>query len=242
MLNEFNWIEATGSSPIFMVLVLFSVVTLGVVLERVYYYWQRRGNPDETLANVLEKIRTGNLQSASRVCESTAHPVGTIAAQAFTEDAAQTMEERFQIALSQQKLLLERNLNVLGTMAAIAPLVGLLGTVWGIMRAFSDMAQVGSAAPSVVAAGVAEALVTTAAGLIVAVPALILYNHFSRKMNVMLTIAENHARRIRAGLIEREVRENKHGDTPRDTGGNKEPDRRVGTKDHTQAPVSAPAS
>ena len=82
-------------------------------------------------------------------------------------------------------------------MAAVAPLVGLLGTVWGIMRAFGDMALAGSAAPSVVAAGVAEALVTTAAGLVVAVPALMIYNHFIRRMNVMLTVSENHARSIR---------------------------------------------
>jgi biopolymer transport protein ExbB len=64
------------------------------------------------------------------------------------------------------------------------------------------MARVGSAAPSVVASGVAEALVTTAAGLIVAVPALVLYNHFARRANTMLTIAENHARTLRAQLAE----------------------------------------
>jgi biopolymer transport protein ExbB len=110
-----------------------------------------------------------------------------------------------QVELSQQKLLLERNLNVLGTMAAIAPLIGLLGTVWGIMRAFHDMAATGSAAPTVVAAGVAEALVTTAAGLIVAVPSLILYNHFSGRLNVMLTVAENHARRIHAVMVDDET-------------------------------------
>jgi biopolymer transport protein ExbB len=113
----------------------------------------------------------------------------------------ESLEERMQIALSQQKLLLERNLNILGTMAAIAPLIGLLGTVWGIMRAFQNMAQTGSAAPTVVAAGVAEALITTAAGLIVAVPSLILYNHFSRRMNVMLTVAENHCRTIRTAVL-----------------------------------------
>jgi biopolymer transport protein ExbB/TolQ len=104
--------------------------------------------------------------------------------------------------LSEQKLLLERNLGILGTMAAVAPLIGLLGTVWGIMRAFQDMARVGSAAPSVVAAGVAEALVTTAAGLIVAVPAIMLYNHFVRRLNTMLTEAENHSRTLRSALTE----------------------------------------
>ena len=68
------------------------------------------------------------------------------------------------------------------------------------MRAFHDMAKIGSAAPSVVAAGVAEALVTTAAGLIVAVPSVMLYNYFARRLNVMLIEAENHARSIRAEL------------------------------------------
>jgi biopolymer transport protein ExbB/TolQ len=75
-----------------------------------------------------------------------------------------------------------------------------LGTVWGIMRAFHDMSIAGSAAPTIVAGGVAEALVTTAAGLIVAVPALLLYNHFARRMNVMLITAENHARSLRTSL------------------------------------------
>jgi biopolymer transport protein TolQ len=79
----------------------------------------------------------------------------------------------------------------------VAPLIGLLGTVWGIMRAFHDMARTGSAGPSVVAAGVAEALFTTAAGLLVAVPAVLIYNNFVRRMGVMLTITENHARTIR---------------------------------------------
>jgi biopolymer transport protein ExbB/TolQ len=107
-----------------------------------------------------------------------------------------SFEERLQMALTRQKLLLEKHLTVLGSMAAVAPLIGLLGTVWGIMRAFHDMAQVGSAAPSVVAAGVAEALLTTAAGLVVAVPAVLLYNHFARRMSVMLTVAEMHSRSI----------------------------------------------
>jgi biopolymer transport protein ExbB/TolQ len=114
------------------------------------------------------------------------------------------------VTLSEQKLVLERNLGILGTMAAIAPLIGLLGTVWGIMRAFGDMARVGSAAPSVVASGVAEALVTTAAGLIVAVPALVLYNHFARRANTMLTISENHARTLRAQLAEFRIAESRH--------------------------------
>jgi biopolymer transport protein ExbB/TolQ len=116
------------------------------------------------------------------------------------ENAGQSpdaVEEQLAITLSAERLSFERNLGVLGTMGNTTPLIGLLGTVWGIMRAFHDMAATGSAGPSVVAAGVAEALLTTAAGLVVAVPAVIFYNHFARQATVMLTVAENHARTLR---------------------------------------------
>jgi biopolymer transport protein ExbB len=207
MFAEFNWNEAIGSSPIFMVIVVCSVVALGIAVERVYYYRKRRGDPDGTLAVVLRSLQIGEVEQASWACENSVHPIGRIARQVFScgNRDRDSVEEQMQIALTQEKMLLEKNLGVLGTLAAVAPLIGLLGTVWGIMRAFSDMATTGSAAPSVVAAGVAEALVTTAAGLVVAVPSLMLYNYFTRRMNVMLTVAENHARSIRsayAGICE----------------------------------------
>lgn len=201
MLSEFNWMDATASSPIFMALIGFSIVTLAVVVERVLYFNRRRGNPEEAARRIQSHVRSGTTSEALRECEGSSHPIGAVAAELF-RGGLESAEERIYVALSQQKLLLERNLNVLGTMAAVAPLVGLLGTVWGIMRAFHDMASVGSAAPSVVAAGVAEALVTTAAGLIVAVPALMIYNHFSRRLNVMLTEAENYTRSIRATMVD----------------------------------------
>ena len=119
-------------------------------------------------------------------------------------------EEKLQIARSEQRLLLDRNLGMLGTMGNTAPLIGLLGTVWGIMRAFHDMARTGSAGPSVVAAGVAEALFTTAAGLLVAVPAVLLYNHLVRRMAVMLTTAENHARTLRLAIAEKSDERSRH--------------------------------
>lgn len=217
MLAEFNWIETTAGSPIFLALIVFSVVTFGIAIERAYYYWSRRGNPDATALEVMRRVRAGEIKEAIWTCENTSHPIGQVLLRLFNSTSSDnvTLEERLYVALSEQKLVLERNLNVLGTMAAIAPLVGLLGTVWGIMRAFSDMAQVGSAAPSVVAAGVAEALVTTAAGLIIAVPALILFNHFSRRMNVMLTVAENHARSVRASMNELSNRNTQGGSTGR---------------------------
>ncbi len=152
----------------------------------------------------MEQVRTGNVKQALWTCGTTRHPMGAVAAQVLKNAhlAGEAMEDKLQIALSQQRLMLEHNLGVLGTMGNTAPLIGLLGTVWGIMRAFHDMARTGSAGPSVVAAGVAEALLTTAAGLMVAVPAVMLYNQFLRRITVTLTVAENHARTLRIALEE----------------------------------------
>jgi biopolymer transport protein ExbB/TolQ len=200
MISEFNWAQTLTESPIMLVLGGCSVITAGVALERWLYFRRRQSDPDRTLLEAAAHLREGKVGEALRTCQAATHPLGRVGYEAIraADLPPAEIEERLQISLSQQKLLLDRNVGALGTMAAIAPLIGLLGTVWGIMRAFSDMAITGSAAPSVVAAGVAEALVTTAAGLIIAVPAVLLFNHFSRRLNVMLTVAENHARSLRA--------------------------------------------
>lgn len=199
MFENFDWLAAMRASPVMVVILCCSVVTLGFALERMLYFWKRRGNAEALYKVASEKVRAGGLKEAAWACASMPHPVGPVSAEVLraADLPPEAAEEKLQIALSEQRLELERNLGVLGTMGNTAPLIGLLGTVWGIMRAFHDMASTGSAGPSVVAAGVAEALFTTAAGLLVAVPAVMLYNHFVRRISVMLTQAENHARALR---------------------------------------------
>jgi len=204
MFENFDWIGAMRSSPVMVIILGCSIVTFGFAIERALYFWKRRANPEETYTRVLAQVRSGNAQEAVWTCLATAHPMGPVAAQVIkhSHQSENAIEETLQIALSEQRMDLERHLGLLGTMGNTAPLIGLLGTVWGIMRAFHDMARTGSAGPSVVAAGVAEALFTTAAGLLVAVPAVMLYNHFTRKISVMLTIAENRSRSIRHAMLE----------------------------------------
>jgi biopolymer transport protein ExbB len=199
MFENFDWIGAMRSSPVMVVILCCSVLTFGLAMERVYYYARRRGNPDHVLATALIAVRGGNPEEAARVVSQSNHPFGPVAAEMLrsADLPPEVAEEKLQIVLSEQRMEMERNLGFLGTMGNTAPLIGLLGTVWGIMRAFHDMARTGSAGPSVVAAGVAEALFTTAAGLLVAVPAVMLYNNFVRRMGNMLTVAENHARTLR---------------------------------------------
>ena len=199
MFENFDWIEAMRTSPVMVIILVCSVLTLGFAIERAIYFWNRRSNPDALLASALVAMRSGNKDEAIKVCSVDRHPFGPVAAEGIKtmDEQPEAFEERLHIAMSEQRLQLERNLGFIGTMGNVAPLIGLLGTVWGIMRAFHDMARTGSAGPSVVAAGVAEALFTTAAGLLVAVPAVLIYNNFVRRMGVMLTVTENHARTIR---------------------------------------------
>ena len=202
MFQGFDWVQAMRTSPVMLIILACSVLTLALALERVVYFWRRRDDADTVLKSALEKVRAGDVRAAAMECSRSVHPFGSVASAVVqhAHEGIEAVEETLQIALSEQRLLLERNLGVLGTMGNTAPLIGLLGTVWGIMRAFHDMARTGSAGPSVVAAGVAEALFTTAAGLLVAVPAVILYNHFTRRVAVMLTVAENHARSLRLAI------------------------------------------
>ncbi|MGH7724535.1 MAG: MotA/TolQ/ExbB proton channel family protein [Candidatus Eiseniibacteriota bacterium] len=204
MFENFDWIHAMQTSPVMLVILGCSIVTFGYAVERLMYFSKRRGSPEVLIAQALVKARNGQAQEAAGALVAAPHPGGPVAAQVIenAHRSTEVIEEKIQIALSQQRLLFERNLGILGTMGNTAPLIGLLGTVWGIMRAFHDLATTGSAGPSVVAAGIAEALFTTAAGLIVAVPAVMLYNHFTRRMSVLLTEAENQARGLRLELLE----------------------------------------
>jgi len=204
MFENFDWIAAMRTSPVMIVIVACSVLTLGFAIERALYYWKRRANPAQLIAQAAEHVRAGRIREATWLCQGSPHPAGPVAAALLLSAhlSPEAREEKMMIALSEQRLLLERNLGLIGTMGNTAPLIGLLGTVWGIMRAFHDMARTGSAGPSVVAAGVAEALFTTAAGLLITVPAVMLFNHYMRRISVMLTVAENQARTLRLTLEE----------------------------------------
>ncbi len=196
MFVDFDWTAALAQSPILIVLILCSVVTLGFAIERLNYYHKRNGNTDTTMRKAMSAIQGGRFDEAINHFQDLAHPLGPVAINTLDgfRRAPGEAEEIMHVMLNQQKLLLERNTGLLGTMAAVTPLIGLLGTVWGIMRAFQAMSAAGSAAPAIVAGGVAEALVTTAAGLVIAVPSVMLYNHFNRRLATMLSVAENHTR------------------------------------------------
>src|SRR5215510_715080 len=102
MFEHFDWIGAMRTSPVMIIILGASVITLGFAMERALYFWKRRGNPEATLSSALASVRDGDLRGASRACASTPHPMGPVASQvlAYVDLPPDEIEERLQISLS----------------------------------------------------------------------------------------------------------------------------------------------
>jgi biopolymer transport protein ExbB len=197
-----GFIQLLKNSWAIDLLLVFSVIALAVILERLWSYSKLRLDEKALMDKVQKALKKGNIQEASFICRSTNHPLGQILDAGIDnkdlprEDIADILDGE----LIEARSYLERKNSVLSTISFISPLLGLLGTVTGIIRAFHDLAVSGSGGPSTVMAGVAEALVSTAIGIIVAIPAAIFYNYFMNKVKVMLTEIEANSRRFLAFL------------------------------------------
>lgn len=167
-----------------------SVVALAISIER--FIVLRRANIDtrEFMDTMRQVLRQNRMQEAIEICDETDAPVarimkaGILKHNRSKEDIREAVEDAGHLEVPR----LERYLSALATCANIAPLLGLLGTVAGMIRAFAEIQyKEGQVNPSDLAGGINNALVTTAAGLTVAIPTLVLYNYFvSRVENMVL--------------------------------------------------------
>lgn len=187
-----DFIEVVRRSFTMIILVFCSVVALTFALERWWYFRKISLDVENFMAALKKYIEDGNFKEALNLCNSSASPIARtmeVAIMNHQKPKAQIVE-LMNAARMEERLKMERFIMVLGTMGTICPFIGLFGTVIGIIRAFHDLAVSGSGGPSVVAAGISEALVTTAAGLAIAVPSVILFNYFMKKMKQTLFIME----------------------------------------------------
>lgn len=164
-----------------------SVVCLALIVERWLYFRKIRVNPEQALLRIRNSLVEGRVEEALSILgDVEGNPVLSVIQAGIKNSrlAKDQAAELMRACLLRQRARLERNLGVLGTLGNTAPFIGLLGTVLGIIQAFHDLAgpQAQSNGASVVAAGIAEALVATAAGLLVAIPAVIFYNYFLRQV------------------------------------------------------------
>jgi biopolymer transport protein ExbB len=191
-MNNVTFIELMKTSIVVMPLLLVaSLLLVAYALERFWYYLRAGRINSRFLVEVRRLVREGKVQEAIDCCDKHKGLVPEIVKAGLNashlsridaEDSMESYKERSQN-------LLKARLGVFGTISFIAPLLGLLGTVLGIMRSFHDLALSGSGGPTIIAAGIAEALVTTVAGIAVAVPSAITYNYFTTKVrNLMVRI------------------------------------------------------
>jgi biopolymer transport protein ExbB len=166
-----------------MVLIGLSIIVFTIVIER-YWYLRRSGiDAKKFMEKVRKHIQAKTFDEAVKLCERESKPllhvvkVGLLNRHLLKDD----VEDLMNSARLEEKVKLEKFLLFLGSMGTIGPLLGLLGTVVGLSRAFKDLALSGSAGPSVVAAGISEALYATITGLAIAIPTVIFYNSLMGK-------------------------------------------------------------
>jgi biopolymer transport protein ExbB len=161
-----------------------SVIGLAIVAERLVFFMRMRLNFTRFMAELLTRLRRGDLDGARAGCRSSPHPVSHIA-RVYLENMAQPDALRDDILRregSQQLEQVEKRLRGLSAVAHIAPLLGLLGTVTGLVGAFHRIEKLGGVVqPGDLAGGIWEALLTTVFGLIIAIPCMVAYHAFEHK-------------------------------------------------------------
>jgi biopolymer transport protein ExbB len=178
------WEIVKAGGPFMVPIILCSIIAAGILFERLWTLQRKRVLPQELIKRVTEL--TDRNQVTPKVIEALEKnsPLGRVLAAALAnrDRGREIMMERVEDTGRHVIHELERFLNSLGTIASIAPLLGLLGTVTGIIRAFNAVMLGGMGDPRLLAGGISEALITTAGGLAVAIPSYIAYRYLRGKV------------------------------------------------------------
>lgn len=175
-----------------------SIVALGIVIERLWSLQRKRVMPEYLMRQILQLHKDDklNLADLDKLRESS--PLGRILAAGLVnrDHNKEVMKEAIEEIGRQVVHDLERYLNTLGTIASISPLLGLLGTVIGMIKVFSVIVTAGVGDPGVLAGGISEALITTATGLSVAIPSLMFHRYFNGLIDRLVIGMEEQALKL----------------------------------------------
>ncbi len=193
-----------SGGPVLIAILLISLYALYLFIERLLKLSKERMDVDKLMARVNAAVRERNLEMALVACENHGGPIARVLKAALTRlpYGRAAVEAAFQEATLGEEQRLTKGLRPLGTIAQIAPLLGLLGTVTGMIIAFSEISQQGTGNPAALADGIGQALVTTAAGLIVAIPSLIGYNYLSSRVDNILLEIERRREELMGNVVE----------------------------------------
>ena len=183
-----HYLEVGG--PILWVLVIISIGAFAVVLERIVFFAMNEKNVGNNFKDeILSLVANKKIDEAIVLCDTKKSCVAT-AVKKFLQKAPKGIDvQDYEFILkeitNQETSPYERRLNLLSSVISISPMLGLLGTVTGMIRAFTNISKYGAGDAAIVADGIAEALLTTAAGLMIAIPVIVVYNYLNRRLEKM---------------------------------------------------------
>lgn len=186
-----------------------SIVSVGIIVERIWMLQRKRVIPENLVAQVWQLHQKGELTSLHINTIRDGSPLGRVLAAGLVNrmHSREIMKESIEEVGRQVVQELERFLNTLGTIASITPLLGLLGTVIGMIKVFSAIMVAGVGNPGELAGGISEALITTAAGLSIAIPSIMFHRYFEGRVAMLVVGMEEEALKmveVMQGARERE--------------------------------------
>ncbi|THB62464.1 MAG: MotA/TolQ/ExbB proton channel family protein [Spirochaetaceae bacterium] len=179
---------------ILVLIMIFSVIAAAIIIERLIFFGRIRSDEDKLLMRLKNSLQKGHFEEALSICEQNPTPVTNLMKVGieYRSYNSEVIKGAISDAANMEIPRMEGALSFLGTIAHITPLLGLLGTVTGNIEAFGVLGEFGMGGdPALLARGIAEALVTTAAGIIVSIPSIIFYNHLVSKVNHAIIRLEN---------------------------------------------------
>jgi biopolymer transport protein ExbB len=187
-----------GTTWVLWLLIALSVTAIAIVLERAVLFWSSRDDIAKLRRELRQLLTRGQTEAAQKMLERSPSYEARIASVGLEIDGSASAEERMRAEGEIVRLRMEQNLSFLGTLGNNAPFVGLLGTVIGIVRAFRELEHSQGRVSAALMTEVGEALVATAVGLLIALPAVAFFNLFQRLIRARISRAEALIREILA--------------------------------------------
>ncbi|MBN2381533.1 MotA/TolQ/ExbB proton channel family protein [bacterium] len=171
---------------------LCSILALAIIIDRLLHLRESKILPPSFLNEIKTLLNQKKISEALELCQKTWQPVSRIFEAGILKHRRnrEEIKEAIENVGKQEVVFLERYLDALATIASISPLLGLLGTVTGMIEVFQVISLQGVGDPNALSGGISEALITTAAGLLVGIPTLVFHNYFQKRVNHFLLAME----------------------------------------------------
>jgi len=184
--------------PLMYAILGCSVIAWAIFFERLWCFHRAQRHMEPLTTEVLSLCRADKIEQAATLCDSRGGVLARLLVPVLTraEQDRDQIKAQLEEVAAREVAALDRYLGLLGTIATIAPLLGLLGTVIGMIRAFNVIAAEGVGTPATLGGGISEALITTAAGLSVAVPVILLHRYLTSRVDRLTLELEENAMKI----------------------------------------------